>query len=442
MAVTPPVADANENETEAEAKAAGPRRRLFPLLRRRRLAVLAVLGPGLIAAMAGDDAGGIATYASVGAEYGYSLLWALVLITISLAVVQEMAARMGAVTGKGFAELVREELGVRMTAFIMAALLVANAGLVVSEFVGIGAAAELFGLPRWLAVPPMALLVWWLVTQGSYERVERVFLALTLAFLAYPAAAFLARPDWATVGREVIRPTVTLTPGYITLFIALVGTTITPYMQLYAQSSLAERGAGSNLRGARIDAYAGAVVSDLIAAFIVIATGATLFVRGESIETAADAARALGPVVGPFAPYVFGAGLFGASMLAAGVLPLATAYTVTEALGFEKGVSLTFREAPVFLGLFTGLIAVGAAVALLPVNVIQLLVMTQVLNGVLLPVVLAAMLRLVNDREVMGAHVNQRRYNVVAWLTVALVALLSTAYLILTFLGWFGVNVG
>src|SRR5581483_1118925 len=195
---------------------------------------------------------------------------------------------------------------------------------------------------------------------------------------------------------------------------AMVGTTITPYMQLYAQSSLAERGAGSNLRGARIDAYAGAVVSDLIAAFIIIATGATLFVRGESVETAADAARALGPVVGPYAPYVFGAGLFGASMLAAGVLPLATAYTVTEAFGFEKGVSLSFGEAPVFLGLFTGLIAVGAAVALLPVNVIQLLVMTQVLNGLLLPVVLAAMLRLVNDREVMGAHVNRRLYNAVA----------------------------
>ncbi|HET7093486.1 MAG TPA: divalent metal cation transporter [Thermomicrobiales bacterium] len=434
MAVTPPVADADE--MEPNIKAAGLRRRRLRLP--RRLAVLAVLGPGLIAAMAGDDAGGIATYSSVGADYGYSLLWALALITVSLAIVQEMAMRMGAVTGKGFAELVREELGVRMTAFIMAALLAANAGLVVSEFVGIGAAAELFGIPRWLAVPPMALLVWQLVTRGSYERVEKIFLALTLAFLAYPAAAFLARPDWATVGREVIRPTISPSAAYVTLFIAMVGTTITPYMQLYAQSSLAERGAGSNLRSARIDAYAGAVVSDLIAAFIIIATGATLFVRGESVETAADAARALGPVVGSFAPYVFGAGLFGASMLAAGVLPLATAYTVTEAFGFEKGVSLTFREAPVFLGLFTGLIVVGAAFALLPVNVIQLLVMTQVLNGLLLPVVLAAMLRLVNDREVMGAHVNRRRYNAVAWTTVALVTLLSTAYLAITVLGWFG----
>ncbi|HEX5499082.1 MAG TPA: Nramp family divalent metal transporter, partial [Thermomicrobiales bacterium] len=262
MAVTP-VADADE--MKPEVKAAGLRRRRLRLP--RRLAVLAVLGPGLIAAMAGDDAGGIATYSSVGADYGYSLLWALALITVSLAIVQEMAMRMGAVTGKGFAELVREELGVRMTAFIMAALLAANAGLVVSEFVGIGAAAELFGIPRWLAVPPMALLVWQLVTRGSYERVEKIFLALTLAFLAYPAAAFLARPDWATVGREVIRPTIEPTSAYVTLFIAMVGTTITPYMQLYAQSSLAERGAGSNLRSARIDAYAGAVVSDLIAAF-------------------------------------------------------------------------------------------------------------------------------------------------------------------------------
>lgn len=418
-------------------------RRGLGLPRRGPLAYLAVLGPGLIAANAGNDAGGIATYASVGAEFGYSLLWALLLITVSLALVQEMAARMGAVTGKGFSDLVREQMGVRAAAFVMGTLLVANAGLVVSEFAGIGAAAELFGVSRYVAVPLMALLVWWLVTRGSYQRVERVFLVLTLAFFAYPVAAFLARPDWAEVGKEVVRPSFRLDAGYITLFIAMVGTTITPYMQLYIQSSVAERGAGADPTETRVDAYFGAVFANLISAFIIVATGATLFVVGRHIETAADAARALRPLAGPYAELIFGAGLFGASMLAAAVLPLATSYTVTEAFGFEKGVSRTFREAPVFLGLFTALIVVGAAVALLPgLNVIELLVFTQVLNGLLLPVVLVSILKLVNDPEVMGSRTNSRFYNVVAWATVAAVVVLSTTYLGMTALRAFGLDVG
>ncbi len=406
------------------------------------LAYLGLLGPGLIAANAGNDAGGVATYASVGAEFGYSLLWVMVLITVSLALVQEMAARMGAVTGKGFSDLVREQLGVRVAAFVIGTLLVANAGLVVSEFVGIGAAAELFGISRYVAVPPMALLVWWLVTRGSYRRVEKVFLAMTFLFFAYPIAAILARPDWAEVGRQVVRPSLQLDANYITLFIAMVGTTITPYMQLYIQSSVAERGAGASIREARADAYFGAVFADLISGFIIIATGATLFVAGAHIETAADAARALRPLAGEYAQIVFGAGLFGASMLAAAVLPLATSYTVTEAFGFEKGVSRTFREAPVFLGLFTGLIVMGAAVALLPgLNVIRLLVFTQVLNGLLLPVVLVSILRLVNDRDVMGTHTNGRVYNLLAWATVAGVVTLSTIYLLITVLGLFGMEI-
>lgn len=439
MAIAPSVVDSADDTPRQPLPA--PTRRRWRIPRRGPVAFLAVLGPGLIAAMAGDDAGGIATYASIGAEYGYALLWALVLITVGLALVQEMASRMGAVTGKGFAELVREELGVRATAFVIGTLLVANAGLVVSEFVGIGAAAELFGIPRFVAVPPMALLVWWLVMHGSYERVQRVFLALTLVFVAYPVAAVLARPDWIAVGRQIVRPTIALDPGYLTLFIAMVGTTITPYMQLYAQSSVAEKGAGTSLRAVKVDAYAGAVVSNLVAAFIVIATGATLFVAGERVETAADAARALGPLVGEYAPVVFGAGLFGASMLAAGVLPLATAYAVTEAFGFEKGVTRTFREAPVFLGLFTGLILLGAGVALLPeLNVIDLLVATQLLNGLLLPVVLVTILRLVNEREVMGPHTNGRLYNLLAWATVAFVVALSSTYLLLTLLRLVGIG--
>ncbi|MCC7104695.1 MAG: Nramp family divalent metal transporter [Chloroflexi bacterium] len=405
--------------------------------------MLALLGPGLIAANAGNDAGGIATYASVGASLGFSLLWALVLVTVGLAVIQEMAGRMGAVTGKGFADLVREELGVRTAAFVMATLLVANGGLVVSEFAGIGAAAELFGIPRAVAIPAMALLLWLLISRGSYQRVEKLFLGLTLVFFTYPAAAVLARPDWTEVGRAVARPNLQFSADYLTLFIAMVGTTITPYMQVYFQSAVAERGRQTELAAVRLDAYSGALFSDVIAGFIIVATGATLFATGLHVETAKDAAVALGPLAGPLAPYIFGAGLFGASMLAAGVLPLATAYTVTEAFGFEHGVSQSFREAPVFLGLFTLLIAVGAAVALWPgLNVISLLVYTQVLNGLLLPIVLVTILRLVNDPEVMGPHVNGRLYNLVGWAIVSFVTLLSTIYLLITLLGLVGLEVG
>jgi Mn2+/Fe2+ NRAMP family transporter len=419
---------------------AAPRPR-WPRL--RGLGWLGLLGPGLIAANAGNDAGGIATYASVGAKYGYSLLWAMLLITLSLGLVQEMAARMGAVTGKGFADLVRENLGLRTTAVVMLALLVANAGLVVSEFAGIGAAAELFGLPRGLVIPLAALLVWWLVTRGSYPRVEKVFLAMTLLFFAYPLAAFLAGPDWAAVGRELLTPSFRWEADYLTLFIALVGTTITPYMQLYIQSAVAEKDVRSTPAAARLDAYSGAIFSDLISAFIIIATGATLYLSGTQVESAADAARALEPLAGPYARAIFGLGLFGASTLAAAVLPLATSYTVTEAFGFEKGVSRSWREAPVFLGLFSGLIGLGAALALLPgLDLLRLLIFTQVLNGLLLPVVLLSILRLVNDRDVMGDRVNGPLYNLLAWATVAGVVLLSTLYLIITALGLLGVDLG
>jgi NRAMP (natural resistance-associated macrophage protein)-like metal ion transporter len=416
---------------------------LWSRVPRHPRALLAILGPGLIAANAGNDAGGIATYSSVGASFGYALLWALVLITISLALVQEMAARLGAVTGKGFAELVREQFGVRVTAFVMATLLIANGGLVVSEFAGIGAAAELFGISRYAAVPLMGLLLWWLVTHGSYQRVETVFLAFTLVFFAYPIAAVLAEPDWEEVGRQVVQPSFQLDTEYLTLFIALVGTTITPYMQVFVQSAVAEKGRGSDLGSTRVDAYVGALFSDIIAAFIIIATGATLFVAGTKVETAADAAQALRPLAGDYAGALFGAGLFGASMLAAAVLPLATAYTITEAFGWEKGVSLTFREAPIFQGMYTALLILGAGVALWPgLNVIELLVYTQVLNGLLLPVVLIAILLIANDREVLGPHVNGRLYNLIAWATVILVVGLSTIYLGITLLGRFGIELG
>ncbi|MBV8084539.1 MAG: Nramp family divalent metal transporter [Chloroflexi bacterium] len=418
--------------------------RLRPRRGARLLAYLSVFGPGLIAANAGDDAGGIATYASVGAKYGYGMLWMLVLVTVGLAVVQEMSARMGAVTGKGFSDLVRERFGIHWTAFVMLSLLVANGVLVVSEFAGIGAAAELFGVSRWIAIPLAVVAIWWLVVKGSYKRVEIVFLAMTLVFFAYPVAAVLAKPDWLEVGRQLVAPSFRLSSDYLLLFVATVGTTITPYMQLYLQSAVADRGSSAEqLPRERLDAYGGAIFSDVIAVFIVVATGATLFVRQVDVQTASDAAQALAPLAGPFAEQLFGVGLFGASALAAAVLPLTTTYSITEALGFERGVSSTFKDAPVFLSLFTGLLVFGAAVALIPgIDVIQLLIVTQVVNGLLLPIELVTMARLVNDRAIMGRHANGPLRNVLAYGTVGAVSLLSVVYLAVTVLGLFGINIG
>ena len=411
------------------------------MTRRRLLPYLLALGPGLLAASAGNDAGGIATYASAGASYGYGLLWAMVIVTIFVGVVQEMSARMGAVTGKGFSDLVRETFSLRATALILLTLLIANTGIIVSEFIGIAAAAELFGVSRYVAVPVAAVLVWLLVTRGSYGWVEKIFLALTLAFLAYFGAAFLARPDWSAVLEGTTRPIPRLELGYLHLLIALIGTTISPYLQLYVQSSVVEKGvAPEDYRYTRFDVIVGTLFAGLVAAFIIIATAATLHPRGIEIETAAHAAQALEPIAGRYAGVLFGLGLLGASLLAAGVLPLSTTYMMSEALGFERGVSRTWEEAPIFMGLFTGLIVLGAAVALIPgLPLIQVLVGVYVLNGLLLPIELFAILRLVNDRELMGPHVNHPLHNLLAWGIAILVSVLSLALIVLTVLGWLGV---
>jgi Mn2+/Fe2+ NRAMP family transporter len=402
--------------------------------RRRLLTYLAILGPGMITANAGNDAGGIATYASAGAEHGYRLLWILLPITISLGIVQEMCARMGAVTGKGLADLIRERFGVRWTAFVMLALLIANGGVTVSEFVGIAAATEIFSVPRYVSVPIAASAIWWLIVKGSYKRVERVFLLMSLVFLGYVVSAFLAHPDWHAVAVSMVRPSFSFEPVYLFTIVALVGTTISPYMQVYVQSSVVEKGVTvEDYTETKIDVWAGTVFSICIALFIIVSTAATLHRRGMHIESAADAAVALRPLAGPYAQTLFAIGLFGASMLAAGVLPLATAYSISEALGFEKGVSRTFREAPIFIGVFTFLIAVGAAIAVIPeLPLIRVLLVTQVINGLLLPVILIAVLRLVNNRELMGAHVNGPIYNLAAWLTTAVVCALSILFIVVT----------
>ncbi|HEV7128658.1 MAG TPA: Nramp family divalent metal transporter [Ktedonobacterales bacterium] len=398
----------------------------------RPLAFLGFLGPGLIAANAGNDAGGIATYSTVGAQYGYGLLWMMVLITVSLAVVQEMCARMGAATGKGLSDLIRERFGVRGAIFAMTTLLVANTLTTISEFFGVAAAMELFGIPKYVSVPVAAVAVWYLVTQGSYRRVEKIFLAMTFAFFAYPIAAVLAHPDWGQVTRNLVVPSFHWQSTYLLLFVGTVGTTITPYMQLYIQSSVAEKGVKMDRYGPeKADAYVGTLFGNFISAFIIIACAATIFVasggRGVVINTADQAARALAPLLGSYAPILFGIGLLGASLLAAAVLPLSTAYSICESFGFEHGVSRSFREAPVFLGLFTGMLALGALIALIPgLPLIQLLVIVQVINGVLLPILLVFILLLVNDRRVMGKYVNGPVNNVIAWGTTVMMIALST----------------
>jgi len=404
---------------------------------RRLLAVLAVLGPGIIAGAAGDDAGGIATYASVGAQYGYTLLWALGIITVSLIVVQVQVARLGSVTGKGLAELIREQFGVRWTALAMFVLLVANGAVTIAEFAGIAAAGGLFGIPPILSVPVSAVVVWLIVVRGSYSIAEKIFLVLGAALLTYVAAAVLAGPSWSTVAVESVTPSFSLDAGYLTTFMTLVGTTITPYMLFYLQSSIADKGLGiEDYPSERTDVVLGSVLSDLIAAFIVICTAATLFAVGVQVTTADDAARALEPLAGPFAKVLFGLGLFGASMLAASVLPLSTAYAICGAFGWERGVSYRWREAPVFNGLYTVLIAAAAAFVLVPgLPLLQVILGTQTLNGVLLPVVLIFLVKLANDRRIMRGHTNGRIFNVLAWGTTCVLIALTAALLVTSALG-------
>lgn len=389
---------------------------------------LAVLGPGIIAANAGNDASGIATYSTAGAAYGYSLLWTFLPITFALIIVQEMCVRMGVVTGQGLADLIREQFGVRLTALVMMALLVANTGVIISEFVGISQASELIGIPRYITIPVTAGLIWWLVVKGSQKRVERVFLAMSLVFFTYVISAILAKPDWGEVGKGFVTPSISAETGYLFTVMALIGTTVTPFMQVYVQSSVVEKGMDvDDLKLARADAGVGTIFACMISAFIVICTAATLHMKGiTTIDSASTAAESLVPVAGAYAKYLFAIGLFGAAMLAMGVLPLATAYSLSEALGFEKGLSRSFREAPIFLGIFTALILVGALVALIPgIPQIKLLLFTQCINGLLLPVILIAIVSLANNSEIMGKHKNGTFFNICAWGITIVVSCLS-----------------
>lgn len=400
-----------------------------------------VLGPGLIAANAGNDAGGIATFATSGASYGFNLLWALALAGICLAIVQEMCARMGAITGKGLADLIREQFGVRWTALAMTALLIANTGVTVSEFLGIAASVQVLANDPhtpwiYVIVPLAGLAIWWLVIKGSYRRVEKIFLLMSLGFLAYIPAAFAAQPVWGNVGRQVFFPHLDTSSGYLLTAVALVGTTISPYMQFYVQSSVADKGihAGEYIFE-QIDVYSGTIFAVLIAGFVVVATGATLY-PNHPVQTAIDAALSLKVFAGQYAGLLFGIGLFGASLLAAAVLPLSTAYGICEAFGFERGVSRSFREAPVFQSIFTGLIIVSVLITLIPgLPIIQVLIVLQDLNAAMVPILLVFIILLINNRRLMGHHVNKLGFNIIAWITVILVTTLIALLLLSTIFG-------
>jgi NRAMP (natural resistance-associated macrophage protein)-like metal ion transporter len=414
------------------AKTAG---RVDPRSWRRRLTMfLAILGPGIITANVDNDAGGIATYSIAGAHFGYALLWTLIPITIALIVVQEMSARLGAITGKGLGELIRENYGLRTTFYLLVALLVTDIGNTVAEFAGWAAALEIFGIPRWVSVPIGAFVVWWIVVKGNYKTVEKVFLIACSVYLTYIVSALFAKPVWKDVLKQTFEPKIESSAAWILMIIGIVGTTIAPWMQFYLQSSIVEKRIGpEEYKLSRWDVIVGCVLTDVVAFFIIVACGATLFQKGIRIEGAAEAAVALEPLAGKWAKALFAFGLANASLFAASILPLATAYSICEGLGFEAGVDKSWREAPQFNTLYTLMIAIGAGIILIPgVPLFPVLFLSQVLNGLLLPFVLVFMCLLVNRADLMGDHVNGRWWNGIAWGTCVVMIALTLMLVVTT----------
>lgn len=401
----------------------------------RRVAWLfAILGPGVITSNVDNDAGGIYTYSLCGARYGYSLLWVLVPAAVALVVVQEMCARMGTVTGKGLADLIREHFGLRVTFVVMMAVLLTNFGNAVAEFAGVASSFELFGISRYVSVPLGAFFVWWLVVFGTYKSVEKVFLVACLVYLAYPFSGLLAQPDWKAAAEGTLVPRLPIDVAGISMVVGIIGTTIAPWMQFYLQSSVVERESKvSDYGRVRLDVIVGSVMAVVVAFFIVIACAATLHREGiREVGSAAEAARALAPLAGRYASWLFAVGLANASLFAASILPLATAYSVCEGLGLEAGVDRSFGEAPEFYWLYTLLIVGSAGMILLPgAPLLRIILVSQIVNGILLPVVLVFMLLLVNREGLMGRFTNGRAYNAVAWGTVVVLIAL-TGLLIVT----------
>ncbi len=400
----------------------------------RILIFLAVVGPGFITANVDNDAGGITTYSQAGAQFGYLLLWTMIPTTLALIVVQEMSARMGAVTGKGLSDLIREEFGLRLTFLMMIGLVITNFGNVLAEFSGIALSLELFSIPKWISVPICAVIVWLLVVKGTYKSVEKIFLAASMFYIAYIVAGLFAGPAWKQALVATVKP-----PGlhafgqaaYLYMVIGVVGTTIAPWMQFYLQASIVEKGVTPRQYGAsRLDVITGCFFTDIVAWFIIVACAATLYIHGfHEIRNGADAAQALRPLAGEYAYILFAAGLFNASLFAASILPISTAYAVCEGLGLESGVGKKFSEAPFFYWLYTGLIVVGAGVILIPnLPLVQITVLSQVVNGITLPFVLIFMLLLINKKDLMGSYRNSRLFNVIAWATTVIMIALTLAW--------------
>ena len=406
------------------------------LSRRKILTFFAILGPGIITASVDNDAGGIATYSIAGAHYGYTLLWSLIPISVALIVIQEMAARMGAVSGKGLADLIRENFGIRATFYLMAALFVTNLGNTMAEFAGWAAAMEIFGVKRYISLPIGAFVVWWLVVKGTYKAVEKIFLVASAIYFTYVVSALLSRPPWGKVLQEVVVPEVHWDAPYLMLLIGMVGTTIAPWMQFYLQSAVVEKGIKpKDYQMTRWDVILGCLVTDLVALCIIVACAGTLFKHHIRIEGAKDAALALAPLAGKYASLLFAIGLANASLFSACILPLATAYYVCEGMGWEGGVNKSFREAPQFFWIYTLLILFGAGSILFPqMPLVPIMFLSQVMNGVLLPFVLLFMLALVNNKEIMGEYVNSRGYNIVVWSISVVMILLPLLLSVSSFL--------
>jgi Mn2+/Fe2+ NRAMP family transporter len=403
---------------------------------KRLVIFLSILGPGIITANVDNDAGGIATYSIAGAHFGYSMLWSLIPITIALIVVQEMSARMGAVTGKGLAELIRENYGVKITFWLMLFLFLTDLGNTAAEFAGWAASNELFGINKYISVPIGALVVWLLVVKGSYRVVEKIFLVICLVYLVYIPAAFMAKPDWGQVARETLVPSFHFNTVYIVTLIGVVGTTIAPWMQFYLQSAVVEKGIGKeDYWASRLDVIFGCFMTDIIALFIIVACGATLYKTGIRIESAKDAAISLAPIAGKYASVLFAVGLANASLFSASILPLATAYYICEGMGWESGVNKTFKDAPQFMWLYTFLIAIGALIVLFPnAPLIPIMWISQVINGVMLPFVLIFMLFLIKREDLMGEYTNSKTFNRIAWTTTAIMIALTSMFVVTMFI--------
>jgi NRAMP (natural resistance-associated macrophage protein)-like metal ion transporter len=405
------------------------------MFRYRILAFLAVMGPGFVTANVDNDPGGILTYSQAGAKFGYALLWTLIPTTIALIVVQEMAARMGAVTGKGLSDLIREEFGLRATFITMAILSIADFGNIAAEFAGLASGMGVFGVTKYLSVPAGAILVWVVIVRGRYKPVERMLILFSLIYFTYPISAFLAKPDWKLALHDTLVPQFHGDSQYIVMIVGLIGTTITPWMQFYLQASIVEKGVDRrHYNLSRWDVIVGCIVTDVIAFFIVVACAATIFkAGGGEITDAADAAKALVPFAGRFAGVLFAIGLVNASLLSAAILPLATAYNVCEGLGFESGVEKRFSEAPIFYWMYTMLIACGAGFVLIPhMPLLKVILFSQVANGILLPFVLFYMLTLINRKRIMQEYTNNAWQNAIAWSTAVVMITLTVGLIYYT----------